>query len=213
MKALPLRWQRSVAIAATGAAAFVGTAIAAVPAQAHTPQWSVTCDSVSIDLKSYGDSGNKVLVKAGDKVLIDETFGKEFTKKAELPKHDAPLKVTAQVTAADDAKYSWGPETKEAPVCDTPTKPTPSESESTTPPPSDTPSESATPSQKPSEKPEPSASESSSVPAAKPQGGGEDLAETGSSSNTPMIAGIAAAVVVVGGGLVVFARKRRSSHS
>ncbi|MGY1438098.1 LAETG motif-containing sortase-dependent surface protein [Streptomyces reniochalinae] len=209
MTALRLRWQRSIAIAATGAAAFVGTAIAAAPAQAHTPGWSVTCDSVSIDLKAYAQSGNKVTVKAGDKVLISEDFGASFNKKVDLPEHDKPLTVTAQVVASDGDQYSWGPQTKTSPVCDTPAPtPTPSESESTEPSPSATPSQSA------SEKPEPSAPESSSsAPAAKPQGGGEDLAETGSSSNTPMIAGIAAAVVVAGGGLVFFARKRRSSHS
>ncbi|NSC23980.1 LPXTG cell wall anchor domain-containing protein [Streptomyces albus subsp. chlorinus] len=211
--ALRLRWQRSVAIAAAGAAAFVGTAIAAVPAQAHTPQWSVTCDSVSIDLKAYADSGNKVTVKAGDKTLIDETFGKTYTKKVDLPEHTAPLKVTAQVVASDDAKFNWGPETKTAPVCDD-GKPTPTPSPSTPESSSPSPSTSASPSQSASEKPVPSAPETSSsaAPAEKPQGGGGDLAETGSSSNTPMIAGIAAAVVVVGGALVVFARKRRSSQ-
>ncbi|MBO8193723.1 LPXTG cell wall anchor domain-containing protein [Streptomyces oryzae] len=211
MTALRLRWQRSVAIAATGAAAFVGTAIAAAPAQAHTPQWSVTCDSVSIDLKQYAPKGNKVTVKAGDKVLISEDFGRSFNKKVDLPKHSEPLDVTAQVVASDGDQFSWGPETKKSPVCEEPSKPpapSPSESESTSPSPSASPSQSA------SEKPEPSAPESSSsAPASKPQGGGDDLAETGSSSNTPMIAGIAAAVVVLGGGLVVFARKRRASQS
>ncbi|OPF73919.1 TQXA domain-containing protein [Streptomyces antioxidans] len=39
---------------------------------------------------------------------------------------------------------------------------------------------------------------------------GGDLAETGSSSNTPMIAGIAAALVVVGGGAVFFVRKKKA---
>ncbi|WP_019354674.1 MULTISPECIES: Hsp20/alpha crystallin family protein [Streptomyces] len=207
MTALRLRWQRSVAIAATGAAAFVGTAIAAAPAQAHTPSWSVTCDSVSIDLKMYAPKDNKVTIKAGDETLISETFGRSFQKKVDLPEHGEPLKVTAQVVASDGDRFSWGPETKTSPVCDKPTPtPTPSESESTPPSPS--------PSQSPSEKPEPSAPESSSsAPAEKPQGGGDDLAETGSSSNTPMIAGIAAAVVIAGGGLVAFARKRRSSQS
>ncbi|MGP3972657.1 LAETG motif-containing sortase-dependent surface protein [Streptomyces sp. 8N114] len=211
MTALRLRWQRSVAIAATGAAAFVGTAIAAAPAQAHTPQWSVTCDSVSIDLTNYAENGNKVTVKAGDKTLISDTFGKSYHKKVDLPEHSKPLDVTAQVVASDGDKFNWGPETKQSPVCEKPTPtptPTPSESESTPPSPSASPSQSA------SEKPEPSAPETStSAPADKPQGGGDDLAETGSSSNTPVIAGIAAAVVVAGGGLVAFARKRRSSQS
>ncbi|MGW1118870.1 LAETG motif-containing sortase-dependent surface protein [Streptomyces tanashiensis] len=41
--------------------------------------------------------------------------------------------------------------------------------------------------------------------------GGGDLAETGSSNATPMIAGIAAALVVVGGGAVFFLRKKKTA--
>ncbi|MFH8620580.1 LAETG motif-containing sortase-dependent surface protein [Streptomyces vietnamensis] len=41
--------------------------------------------------------------------------------------------------------------------------------------------------------------------------GGGDLAETGSSSATPMIAGIAAALVVIGGGAVFFLRKKKTT--
>ncbi|EXU69929.1 peptidase [Streptomyces sp. PRh5] len=40
---------------------------------------------------------------------------------------------------------------------------------------------------------------------------GGDLAETGSSSNTPMIAGIAVALVVVGGGAIFFVRKKKAT--
>lgn len=39
---------------------------------------------------------------------------------------------------------------------------------------------------------------------------GGDLAETGSSSSTPLIAGIAIALVVVGGGAIFFVRKKKS---
>ncbi|CCB74508.1 MULTISPECIES: LAETG motif-containing sortase-dependent surface protein [Streptomycetaceae] len=41
--------------------------------------------------------------------------------------------------------------------------------------------------------------------------GGSNLAETGSSSATPVIAGVAVALVVVGGGTVFFFRKRKSA--
>ncbi|WP_030685127.1 LAETG motif-containing sortase-dependent surface protein [Streptomyces globisporus] len=41
--------------------------------------------------------------------------------------------------------------------------------------------------------------------------GGGDLAETGSSSATPMIAGVAAALVVIGGGAVFFLRKKKAA--
>lgn len=67
-------------------------------------------------------------------------------------------------------------------------------------------------------------SESSSEGATAPAGAGSDdngpspaavgesnLAETGASSNTPMIAGIAAALVVVGGGAVFFGMRRRGA--
>jgi LPXTG-motif cell wall-anchored protein len=40
-------------------------------------------------------------------------------------------------------------------------------------------------------------------------GGSQNLAETGSSSSTPMIAGIAGALVVIGGGSVFMLRRRR----
>ena len=46
--------------------------------------------------------------------------------------------------------------------------------------------------------------------AAPPSGTDGDLAETGSSSATPMIAGIAIALVVVGGGAVFFLRKKKA---
>ncbi|MDX2541973.1 LAETG motif-containing sortase-dependent surface protein [Streptomyces sp. WI04-05B] len=94
----------------------------------------------------------------------------------------------------------------------TPT-PTPSASqpeESATPTPSASePEESATPT--------PSADESTpgapadSVPT--PAGGSSNLAETGASSNTGVIAGIAAALVAVGGGAVFFGLRRRGASS
>lgn len=54
---------------------------------------------------------------------------------------------------------------------------------------------------------------SSPAPAPSPASGGSDLAETGSSSATPVIAGVAVALVVVGGGTVFFLRKRRSTSA
>ncbi|MFE9809602.1 LAETG motif-containing sortase-dependent surface protein [Streptomyces sp. NPDC005227] len=89
-----------------------------------------------------------------------------------------------------------------------------SPSPSGTPSPSDTPK----PSEKPSDSATPSAEESSSTaPAAagdnspSAAAGESNLAETGASSNTPMIAGIAGALVVVGGGAVFFGMRRRGA--
>lgn len=67
--------------------------------------------------------------------------------------------------------------------------------------------------------PAPSASESSSAPAGtasnapSPAVGDSNLAETGASSSTGLIAGIAAALVVVGGGAVFFGLRRRGANS
>ncbi|MFI1714208.1 LAETG motif-containing sortase-dependent surface protein [Streptomyces litmocidini] len=79
----------------------------------------------------------------------------------------------------------------------------------------------ATPGPKPSETPSTTPSATPSTPSttggttgdttgATTTGGG-DLAETGSSSATPMIAGIAAALVVIGGGAVFFLRKKKTA--
>ncbi|MEU6227388.1 LAETG motif-containing sortase-dependent surface protein [Streptomyces sp. NPDC047042] len=87
--------------------------------------------------------------------------------------------------------------------------PKPSEPAATPTPSASEPEESATPT--------PSASESTpgapadSVPT--PAGGSSNLAETGASSNTGMIAGIAAALVVVGGGAVFFGLRRRGASN
>lgn len=58
----------------------------------------------------------------------------------------------------------------------------------------------------------PSPSPSGNQPSSATTGGtGQNLASTGSSSATPMIAGIAAALVVAGGGAVFFFRRKKSS--
>ncbi|MEU7012258.1 Cys-Gln thioester bond-forming surface protein [Streptomyces sp. NPDC046385] len=74
----------------------------------------------------------------------------------------------------------------------------------------------ATPGPKPSETPSgtPSPSETPATGGAGTTGsttGGGDLAETGGSSATPMIAGVAAALVVVGGGAVFFLRRKKTA--
>lgn len=102
----------------------------------------------------------------------------------------------------------------------TPNLTTPSEGCSkgeSTPPATPPPSESAsTPAESPS--PTPSASDSTppadtSSNAPSPAAGGSNLAETGASSNTGLIAGIAGALVVVGGGAVFFGMRRRGANS
>lgn len=195
MTAIRQRWHRAAAVA-TGAAALVGTGMfVASPASAHVPGWKVDCYSTSIHLENYSDQAkNKITITAGEKTLVNEEFGRTFDKKVDLPKHTSPLDVHLVIDAGDDDKFDRD-EHAMSPVCEESPEPTPSEPA-------------------PSE-PAPSPSESSSeapAPPEKPQGGGDDLAETGSSSATPMIAGAAGVVLAAGAGLVVVARKRRSAQ-
>ncbi|MCH6163655.1 LAETG motif-containing sortase-dependent surface protein [Streptomyces marispadix] len=193
MTAIRQRWHRSAAVA-TGAAALVGTGMfVASPASAHVPGWKVDCYSTSIHLENYSEQGNTIKITAGDKTLVDEKFGRTFDKKVDLPKHTSPLEVRLVIDAVDDDKFDVN-ETKMSPVCEE--SPSPSE-------PAPSPSESS------SEAPAPAPSEK---PSTAPNGGGDDLAETGASSATPMIAGAAGVVLVAGAGLVVVARKRRSAQ-
>ncbi|NEB00311.1 LAETG motif-containing sortase-dependent surface protein [Streptomyces sp. SID13726] len=95
----------------------------------------------------------------------------------------------------------------------TPTAPesTPPASESTPPASESTPPASETPS---TSTPTPSASESTTTPGAPtPNGGGGDLAETGASSNTPLIAGGAAVLLAGGAGIVLATRRRKGARS
>ncbi|HWM39879.1 MAG TPA: LPXTG cell wall anchor domain-containing protein [Streptomyces sp.] len=200
MTVLRQRWPRSAAVVATGVAALVGTGIlAATPASAHKPGWEVDCYSVSVNLTNYNESvENTIKIDAGGKSLLpQQKFGAEFNKKIELPEHSSPLKVHLVVKAGDGDQHSRD-EVKMSPVCEETPSPTPTES-SPAPSPSESSSEAPAPSEKPSTAP-------------KPEGGSDDLAETGSSSATPMIAGAAGVVLVAGAGLVMVSRKRRSAQ-
>ncbi|MFB7269095.1 LAETG motif-containing sortase-dependent surface protein [Streptomyces sp. NPDC056244] len=209
-------WRRRGAlITVATAGAIVG--LSAVPAVAHTPNWSVTCSEVSVDLTAYGNSDqNTVTITADGKDLLPtENFKNEFHKKLALPEHSTELSVRLVVKAADGEQFNRD-ETKTAPVCE---GTTPSPSESTTPPPAESPSteapteapsESAPASEAPTE--EPTSSEAAQ-PSSQPSPAGDNLAETGSSSATPVIAGAAAVVVVAGAGIMWAARKRRTAQN
>ncbi|WP_405853632.1 Cys-Gln thioester bond-forming surface protein [Streptomyces sp. NBC_00090] len=119
---------------------------------------------------------------------------------------------TVTVPLAEDEAYKFtitGPngfeETFEGVLdCKTAT-PGPQPSETPTTEPSETPSTEPTPSTSPS------TSTGTTGDTTGGTTGGGDLAETGSSNATPMIAGIAAALVVVGGGAVFFLRKKKTA--
>ncbi|WP_306190361.1 LAETG motif-containing sortase-dependent surface protein [Streptomyces sp. MK5] len=131
------------------------------------------------------DAVYRIHVKAGGK-LVDE---------------DISPNLTTPSTACTPATPS-APATPSKPA-----PPTPSASAS-----------SATPSKPGTATPAPSESQSSTAPAGtvsnapSPAVGDSNLAETGASSNTGLIAGIAAALVVVGGGAVFLGLRRRGAN-
>ncbi|MEU8701043.1 LAETG motif-containing sortase-dependent surface protein [Streptomyces sp. NPDC048680] len=207
--------RRSLRAAGTLAAAAVvgltGVVLTAGPAAAHTPTWDVTCTEVSLHLTAYNDKvTNQVTVTVdGKELLPTESFGKGLDKTIDLPEHDKALTVHLTVKAGDGDQYSKE-DTKQAPVCEgkTPTPtPTPSETKPSETPTTATPTPTDTPSDSPSE------SASSSAPAAAtPSPSSPDLAETGSSSATPIIGGAAVAVLLAGGGIMWSVRKRRTAQ-
>ncbi|MCT2593215.1 LPXTG cell wall anchor domain-containing protein [Streptomyces sp. N2-109] len=217
------RRRHTATLATAGIAALIGTGMFAAPASAHTPTWSVDCSTVSVNLTSYSEKPtNTVTITADGKELLSESFGGGFKKELKLPAHDEKLPVKLVVKANDGDQHNVD-ETKTAPVCEEespePTPPTSPPAESPSPSePAESPSEpTAAPSTSmPAESPSAEAPSSSAPAAAKPAGSSSpapaDLAETGSSSSTPMIAGIAAAVVAAGGALLLVARKRRAAQ-
>ncbi|MEU0354447.1 LAETG motif-containing sortase-dependent surface protein [Streptomyces cyaneofuscatus] len=213
-------WRAAGTLVAATVVGLTGSVLSAGPAAAHTPTWDVTCSEVTVDLTYYTpDAPNTVTVTVDGKDLLPtETFGKEFSTKLTLPEHSE--KLTVRLVVKDGSKggtYSYEDE-KTADVCageppttpptePTPTEPTPSESTPTESAPSETPGTetpelSDTPSGEPSES-------ASAVPA--PSGSTPPLAETGSSSATPVIGGAALAVLLAGGGILWAVRKRRTT--
>ncbi|MFI8437242.1 LAETG motif-containing sortase-dependent surface protein [Streptomyces sp. NPDC079020] len=200
-------WRGAGALVAAAVVGLTGGVISAGPAAAHTPTWVVTCSDVSVDLTNYTSSvANTVTVTVDGKDLLPtETFGREFHKKLTLPAHDKEVTVRLIVKDGGEGGKFSRDLTETAPVCEDETpKPTPSETKPTEPPVTSTPEPSSTPSEKPSES-------APAVPAPSP--GSPDLAETGSSSATPVIGGAAVAVLLAGGGILWAVRKRRTAQS
>ncbi|WP_417159491.1 LAETG motif-containing sortase-dependent surface protein [Streptomyces cyaneofuscatus] len=178
------------------------------------------------------DVPNTVTVTVdGMDLLPTETVGKELSTKLTLPEHSE--KLTVRLVVKDGSKggnYSYEDE-KTADVCEggetptpppteltptelTPTEPTPSEPTPTEP----TQTEPAPPETPGTETPEPSdtpsGEPSESAPAVPvPSGSTPPLAETGSSSATPVIGGAALAVLLADGGILWVVRKRRTTQA
>ncbi|WP_069170153.1 LAETG motif-containing sortase-dependent surface protein [Streptomyces griseus] len=201
-------WRAAGTFAAAAVAGLAGGVLFAGPAAAHTPTWAVTCSHVTLDLTAYSDTAtNKVTVSVvgGEDLLPTTTFGRAYRTEVplQLPPHDKELTVRLVVEAGDDDRFSRDL-TKTAPVCEEDGTPSPTPAEET---PAPTPS--AEPSA--SQTPEPSGSPTDSAPAPAGSSGPAtpDLAETGSSSTTPVIGGAAVAVLLAGGGILWSVRKRR----
>lgn len=196
-------WRRPGALVTVAAAGALGVGLFAGPAVAHTPAWAVTCSEVSVDLVNYtaGKENTVTLTVDGKDLLATEKFGGEFHKKIELPEHTKELTLRLVVVDGSGNDGSLD-DTKTAPVCEG-TEPEPEPS--TTPPEKPTP-----PAEEPKPEPEPSKTTEAAVPSSQPSPAGDDLAETGSSSTTPLIAGAAAVILVAGAGITWAARKRRT---
>ncbi|MGC4948691.1 LAETG motif-containing sortase-dependent surface protein [Streptomyces sp. DT224] len=202
-------WRAAGTLVAAAVVGLSGAVLTAGPAAAHTPTWVVTCDEVNLHLTQYnaGVTNEVTVTVDGKDLLPTEKFGEGFDKKLALPEHDQPLNVRLVVKAGDGEDYSKD-EIKQAPVCEgtPPSKPTPSPSKTK---PSETPT---TASPAPSVKPSESAPSSAAPAAATPSPSSPDLAETGSSSSTPIIGGAAIAVLLAGGGIMWSVRKRRTAQ-
>lgn len=168
----------------------------AIPASAHTPDAKADCVKdkavLTINLKYYAEKGNKILVKDGDTVLEEKTFGENYKKDFTLP-GDVEHTFTVVVKASDNSKYDWK-KSLETEKCVAPTSSVtipPSQTSSSVPVPS---SETTTP--------------STTTPA---PGGGEaepPLAATGASTTWTLLAGLG--LVGAGAATLILVRRKRA---
>ncbi|MFD8076019.1 LAETG motif-containing sortase-dependent surface protein [Streptomyces sp. NPDC059718] len=205
MTASPRRaWYRPGTLIAAAATGIIGLGLCATPASAHTPDWKADCHKVEVHLKQYnGGVKNTVTITADGKDLLPTTeFGSSFDQTLDVPAHTADVHLHLSVVAGDGERFSKEDDLT-VPACQDQSTPTPTPTETKT-------TESPKPSEKPSESAgtAPSAAPSSPSTDESPAG---DLAETGASSSTPLIAGGAAVALLAGGGLLFANRKRRAA--
>lgn len=210
--------RRSAVIAGAGIAALATTGVFAVPASAHTGDWSVTCDSVTVHLTAYNahvTNSVTLSVVDGGVLASEDSFGSSYDFSGALPAHTSPIQVHLVVNAGDGKRYSKD-EYKTSEPCRTPpttVPPTTVPPTTTAPPTTVPPTTTAPPATGTTTAPPTTSTATSSAPAVEattsPAAG--NLAETGGSSSTPVIAGIAVAVVAAGGGLLFVNRRRRTA--
>lgn len=200
------------ALAVTATAALASLALA-TPASAHTPVASAECVKdkavLKVKLTQYaGGNKNTVLIKDGEKVLVDEKFGQNWGEqvgnKLEPKRFEADGTVehtfTIKVTASDGEKYNYK-ETLKTPKCvDAPPTTTTKATTTTTTPVTTSPEV-------------PSSSEvppTTTTPVA-PAGSNPEppLAATGASPMWLLLSGLG--LVGAGAGTLLFLRRRRSA--
>ncbi|GAA1136302.1 LPXTG-motif cell wall-anchored protein [Kitasatospora gansuensis] len=154
-------------------------------AAAHTSEWTLSCDKVSLKVASYNPQfTNRItLTVDGEKLLDKKEFGASFSQDFPVKAHTKDLAVELIITTDEQPKE---PVTKTGTVTPCPPSPSP------TPPP-----KVVTPTPTPPV---------SKAPSPKPTG--PQLAETGGGSNAGVIAAAGAGVVVIGGALVLLTRRR-----
>jgi LPXTG-motif cell wall-anchored protein len=164
--------------------------------------------TVSVFLENNGADVKKVgeQVVKGSREGVTITFKENWKPNAEYRVHvkaagyvDEDIKPNL-ITPATACKADEKP---------TPT-PTPTPTDAASPPAAEKPG-TPTPTPSESESTTPAAATPSNVPS--PAAGDSNLAETGSNSNTGIIAGIAVVLVAIGGGAVFYGMRRRGSSS
>ncbi|MEW2117638.1 LAETG motif-containing sortase-dependent surface protein [Streptomyces sp. NPDC005474] len=217
---------RILGVASASAALALGVAGTAFACNISEFSADAKCDGekgvISVTDKDPSGTPATVTVYLGDKVIgtqdvvgsregVTVDFSEDWAPNATYRVHvkagnQVDKDISPDVTTPGKACKAEPSPTPTPPASETPT---PSEPAATPTPSASEPEDSATPT--------PSASESTpgvpadSVPT--PAGGTSNLAETGASSNTGVIAGIAAALVAVGGGAVFFGMRRRGTSN
>lgn len=196
---------------AVTATAALATLVLATPASAHIPKWDAKCDEAAkvtkvwVNLNAYADKGNTVVVKDGDKELVNTQFGRDFSKNWDKLDATVGHTFTIKVTASDGARFNFEDKRTVQPCVKTPptstTKPVkPPVPPTVTSP--EAPSSSETP---------PSTTTTTTVPAAPAPGGSTPeppLAATGASPMWLLLSGLG--LVGAGAGTLLFMRRRRA---
>lgn len=186
-------------VAAAAGLGVIAPLVLAGAASAHVPDWTTSCDKISIKL-SYYEAKHKNTVSLtldGQKLLDKKQFGDSFSEDFPVPAHTKDLTAVYSVFTDQDPDGSHGwTVTKTATI--KPCTPTHSPSPSPT-------------TSHPTHSPTPTVTPSTSTPATpSPTPSGPVLASTGGGSDAPVVAAAGAGVIALGGGLLFMNRRRHT---